>query len=88
MKKLSNGQICEECLKEMFRRVGLEYPNEELTKDPKWYTKYTWTEAEENDFRKWMLAFVKKHARWTAKHAAYEVGMFLLNWGWSSKETK
>ena len=86
MKKLSNGQICEECLKEMFRRVGAEYPNESLTNQPEWYNKYQWTEAEQDDFCKWMKAFLKKHSHWRGKTLDFEVGMFLLNWGWRTKD--
>jgi hypothetical protein len=38
------------CLKEMFKRVGEKYPNKKLTDQKEWYTKRTWTEAEESSF--------------------------------------
>jgi len=72
-------QICEECLKEMFRRVGREYPDKEFTADPEWYKKETWTKAEEEDFRQWMRKFFKKHK---VSRLDYEVEMFLLMWSW------
>ena len=44
-------KACEICLKEMFRRVGKKYPDKKFTDQKDWYTKVTWTEEEEEDFR-------------------------------------
>ena len=75
------NKICEECLEEMFRRVGLEYPNKELTEQDDWWTKHTWTIEEENEFRDWMKKKLKKHK---IRRVDSEISMFLLMWGWSN----
>ena len=71
------------CLKEMFKRVGEKYPNKELTDQPNWWTKRTWTEAEEDDFRLWMDKLLKKRHGWNKRMRGNEISMFLLLWGWS-----
>lgn len=80
-------KTAEICLREMFNRVGEKYPNEELTNQDAWWRKHTWTIEEENDFKDWMIKFVKKrHPRWTKQTIHMEVGMFLLSWGWSYED--
>ena len=83
---LDYEKTCEECLKEMFKRVGEKYPNEELTSQDKWYTLRSWTTEEENDFRDWMAKYLKKKHRWSKKQIDMEIGMFMLSWGWTNKE--
>ena len=78
-------ETCEECMKEMFNRVGEEYPNQKLTKKKNWYLLRTWTKKEENDFREWMKKLLKKRYRWNKYLIEKEIGMFLLNWGWKTK---
>ena len=78
-------KACEICLKEMFRRVGKKYPDKKFTDQKDWYTKVTWTEEEEEDFRVWMRAFLKKKYRWNKHTLDKEIGMFLLMWGWKTK---
>ncbi len=77
-------KTCEDCLKEMFKRVGEKYPNEKLTSQDKWYDKHSWTPEEENDFRNWMTKFLKKKHRWNKKMIESEIAMFLLMWGWKN----
>jgi len=91
MKHKSYQEIKEEafdiCLKEMFLRVGLVYPDTEFTSDPEWYRKRTWTEQQEKDFETWMKKFLYsrfKRRGWTKKDVDLEVGMFLLNYGWKT----
>lgn len=84
--KQSYEQTTEECLTEMFKRVDETYPNKKLTNQNDWYTKRTWTSKEEDDFSNWMSKLLKKRYSWTKKHIDREVGMFLLQWGWTQKE--
>jgi hypothetical protein len=77
-------ETTEMCLKEMFKRVGEKYPNKELTDQPNWWTKRTWTEKEEDDFRLWMRKIMKKrHPRLHKALIDREIAMFLLMWSWS-----
>ena len=78
-----NEKICGECLVEMFKRVGLEYPNKELTSQDDWFRQYVWTQEEEDDFSDWMLKKLKKARR---RRPEVEVAMFLLMWGWKTEE--
>jgi hypothetical protein len=73
----------EMCLKEMFKRVRESYPNKDITDKPEWWRTRTWTEEEENDFRKWMGKLLKKRHGWHKAMIDREVSMFLLMWGWS-----
>lgn len=73
------------CLNEMFMRVGERFPNEELTNKPDWYTLRSWTDEEEEKFRKWMAAYLRKKLKMRKKDAEVEVAMFLLQYGWTNK---
>jgi len=77
-------ETCEMCLKEMFKRVGEKYPNEELTSQEGWHEQRTWTPEEEKDFRVWMAKYLKKRHRWDRRTIDKEIGMFLLCWGWKN----
>ena len=70
-----------ECLKEMFRRVGLRYPNK-ITAKPCWYDMYSWTKEDEDDFRKWMKKHLVKRMRLTMERAEKEVAYFSLMYSW------
>ena len=79
-------------LEEMFRRVGIAYPND-ITKKDRWYELVEWTAEEQDDFAEWMHALIKK------RHPFYkvyrpevmelkireQVDMFLMMWGWKTK---
>ena len=80
------SKLVDSILKEMFKRVGLKYPNPSFTKDKEWYTKKTWSEKEEESFRKWMKKRVKKtYPYLTDKRLDFEVAMFDLMYGWKTE---
>ena len=80
-------QAANECIKKLFNTVGENYPKPELTKYKYWYTMRTWTSKEEKDFRDWMRKLLKKRYRWMDKRKLdWEVGMFILNYGWKVRE--
>ena len=78
-------KICEECLIEMFKRVGLDYSFEEILEyakqDKDWYWLKAWTKEEEDKFTAWMDDKLKK-MKWNKQTRAMEIGWFLLMWGW------
>jgi len=81
---MNYDKTTEMCLKEMFKRVGEVYPNKEITDKPEWWRTKTWTEEQEEGFRKWMVKLLKKrHPGWKKVLIDREIGMFLLCWGWS-----
>ena len=78
----------------MCDRVGAKY--EECVKidngKQEWlHDKYQWTKAEEDDFRDWLMKYIKKNK--TALKMGYAnkrqientVGMHILNYGWKYK---
>ena len=93
MKKYTADKIVEAAWVEMFRRVGVKSENADdclawATKHgDKWWEARSWTEEEQDDFKKWLDGFLKKHTRWSAKQRRFETGMFLLMWGWITKES-
>ena len=80
---ISYKKTCDDCMKEMFRRVGEEYPNLKLTNQARWFSLRTWTEKEEKDFTEWMRKLLKKRYRQIDKVTIdREVSMFILSYGW------
>ena len=80
--------------KKMFDAVGAPH-DMDLTED--WYTRYTWTDEEQEAFRDWFVQYhwkgpgkrgkgvLAKHA--TSKRAVTEAWQwFNLQWGWTIKE--
>ena len=81
---MSTDKVLGECLKEMFRMVGLRYPNKKFTNNPRWYAMRAWTAKEEEQFRKWMKKHLMKRMRWRAKQAEKEVAWFTLMYSWAT----
>ncbi|MFA7219145.1 MAG: hypothetical protein WC119_01290 [Synergistaceae bacterium] len=77
-------EIMQLCLKEMFMRVGENFPNENLTSKDKWYIMHSWTIEEEENFKRWMISCLRRSLRWTKERAMTETAMFLLQWGWTN----
>lgn len=76
--------IITKLLKEMFKRVGLEY-SEEYCKKEDWYLTKSWTEAEQNEFKRWGEGVLKVDLKMTYYGAAREMGWFLLSYGWTTR---
>ena len=80
------------CLIEMFDRVGLDgFSIQDILDFATqngylWYKTHTWTKPEEDDFRTWMKALLKKRHNWPDSVCDKEIAMFLLMWGWSVED--
>jgi len=87
MKRESNeskeNRVLIECLKEMFSRVGEEYPNRVLTDNSDWYRLRSWTKRQEKDFEYWMKDYLRKNLKLNKKTAIIRVSQFLLIYGWT-----
>lgn len=89
------GQISEEhsdeILKEMCRRVDVNYNTFDFGK-PNWYWEKEWTPEEENKFRIWLAEFLKKNkyvgsGKKHGKDWGYqEAGKIILGIGWKTKQ--
>lgn len=71
-------------MKEMFLRVGENYPNENLTSNSQWYTMRNWTDKDQKDFYNWMTSYLRKELKWTKTQSDKETAWFLLQYGWTT----
>jgi len=78
-------KLTDKFIVEMFRRVGMNMTIEEILRysrdNERWYMTKSWTEKEQDDFRKWMIEHMPKGMIGKEQ----EAGMFLLMWGWTTK---
>lgn len=80
---MNKDEVLTACLKEMFRRVGERYPNPKLTNQHRWYAMRAWTQQEEDDFKDWMVQYLRKKMRLNIKEAQKETSWFMLMYGWA-----
>jgi len=75
----------EKYLREMFRRIGLEY-SPDIVKRDKWYLEHSWTVDEEEEYRQWLVNELRMDFRYYSKRIAeYEAAFFIMNYGWTTK---
>jgi len=82
---MNTTKAYKECITEMFKRVGLDFPNKELTDKPDWYSEYTWTMDEENSFMQWMENHLHTAHKMPRISARKETEWFILSYGWKIK---
>ena len=81
------NKYLEEILKEMCNRVGtkkIDFSQQD------WYLQYTWTEKEEEAFRKWLIGYLKKNPKAKKELISYHrinspkkfADKFIFNYGW------
>lgn len=86
---MKTGTLAKQFLVEMGRRVGLGWETFDDVKryeqawGDQWYMSQTWTQADEDAFRDWMIAELHRETNWTKYSIEREVAGFILNWGWS-----
>lgn len=77
----------EYCIKQLFLEVGEKYPEcQELIRDPQWYKKRSWTNEQEEKFKKWMVAYLRVKIKLNKKLAESTTAMFLLQYGWTNRK--
>jgi len=85
---MKQDKTVKELLVEMFRRVGLEVSSYAEVEEwagangDEWYRKRTWTDAQEQEFKKWAVDKMRKAFKCTKKTAEAEYSWFNLMWGW------
>lgn len=55
-----NNKHLKHILKEQCKRVGADFNKLDFSKED-WFEKYTWTEEEENNFKQWMMNYLKEN---------------------------
>jgi hypothetical protein len=79
-------KVIEQAIKEMFRRVGLKFDPKKKYPD-NFYEQHTWSREESKSFRNWMIKLCKRNfPHWMKHKLDWEVGMFLLDYGWKYKD--
>lgn len=61
--KQDKKRVFDECMRELFRRVGEDYPSD-LIKERNWYLMRGWTKEEENSFFNWMTNYLVSSLYW------------------------
>ena len=70
-----------EVMDKMFSYVGEVY-TEEYTSVEDWYMKHEWTAAQEDEFKDWLVKYLKGRT----VRPQFEASMFLLCYGWKTKK--
>lgn len=73
---------------QLFRAVGFDgFDQSFVDKFPyNWYRQKTWTEQQEQEFKKWFIVEYMKTFRHSKKYAQSEASWFLFSYGWKMKE--
>lgn len=87
MRKKTVQEALECAEEELCKRVGLKYPPD----DGVIYTpdSATWTKEEENDFKYWMLQYLRQVSAFKTvklKALTKEIDWFVLQYGWEYKK--
>lgn len=69
-------------INKMFEIAGYEVTYQDI-KDRKdnWYTDWTMTVDQDEEWKKWMIDFFKKRLKYPTKIAERQAGMYSLMWG-------
>lgn len=71
-------------LEQQFSLVGQKY-SPELTEGENWYTRFSWSEETEEEFRKFFVITAKRMLGWNKRIAEKEFLWWNLCWGWKRK---
>lgn len=87
-----NGEIFQDSIVKMGQSVGLDWATFddalEYQKENgvNWYITQTWTTEQQDAFRDWMDEMLKKKTGWSARKRDWEIGCFILCYGWKTNE--
>lgn len=78
----------EEVLKKLINKQLEPYnvTYEDVLNDSEWFLKYSTTQEQEEEFKKWGIDILKKELKMTKNEAEKEMDMFLLKYGLTIKE--
>jgi hypothetical protein len=89
MKQKAN--VAEDLINQMFIIAGhpeVSY-NDILGREDAWYTEWTMTEAQRDEWKEWCFNYLKKNKKaWTKRLVEREVAMFDLCYGLKIDDTK
>lgn len=71
-------------LEQQFSLVGQKYSSN-FTKKKNWYTRFSWNEEQENEFREFFIVTAKRMLGLTKRAAEREFAWWNLDFGWKRK---
>lgn len=80
MKKLTQNNL-DEIMSKLFVIVGDVYTRE-ITNTNGWYLKNTWSEEKQEEFKKYLIEYVRNNCKASKKEAIKFSDYFILNFGW------
>ncbi len=90
MRRDISPEHSKEILTELCKRVGVDIKTVDFSKQD-WFLQHEWTEEDDDNFRKWLGEFLKKH-KYVGKGKKrgmdwgyYEAGKLVGNYGWKTK---
>lgn len=85
-KRISRQEKYELAVKDLINKM-FEIAGHQVTYDDvvgrkdAWYTEWTMTEEQNDEWKTWGEAYLKKNLKMTSKTATYEMGFVSLMWG-------
>jgi hypothetical protein len=75
-------EIVRTLINKMFEIAGHDVTYEQIAdRKDEWYTEWTMTVAQDEEWKKWMKEYFQKECKMFAKIAEREAAMCSLNWG-------
>lgn len=84
-KKGKDERFIDRAFKEMFRRVDEHWPAPWAHDNKMWYEERSWSEKEQESYKKWLVKEFKKEYPYLKRKAELEAGMFILCYGWKTR---
>ena len=89
---LKHNKYLKKVLKEMCKRVGADYDKIDFKKDD-WFSKYEWTEKEQDNFEGWLVGYLQRNKKARekmmnipAKAFSKKIAVnFIFAYGWKLK---
>lgn len=77
-------------IRELCKRVGADFNKIDFKKEG-WFTMFSWTEKEQDDYKKWLVKEMQKQKEYNFYNKRFledSAAWFVLDFGWKLKEEK
>lgn len=81
-KQGKHAKFIEDAINKMFEIAGHDVTFDDVKdRTDDWYTQWTMTEAQNNEWKEWGVAEIRKRFRYNKQWAEKEMSMITLMWG-------
>jgi len=81
-RKPTSEEILKTIINKMFEISGHDVTYDDIAgRKDAWYTEWTMTTAQNDEWKKWMVEYFKKECKMFSKIAERQASMCVLNWG-------